>query len=240
MVWLHGFTQTGSSAHQFRSILAGTHELLTLDLPGHGENAAIEASLPDTAALLCEVLPTEPFILGGYSFGARVALHVALADPSRVRALVLLGASRGIEDGRERLARRERDHQLAERIEVIGTDAFLDEWLRQPMFATLPDDPRERAARSRDAHGLAASLRRSGTGSQQWLGPSLPHIECPTLAIAGSRDAKFTAEALAIAEGVAHGTHATVSGANHAAHLERPAQTALCVNDFISRSCRAT
>ncbi len=40
LVWLHGFTQTKESAHQFRSILAGTNELLTLDLPGHGENAA--------------------------------------------------------------------------------------------------------------------------------------------------------------------------------------------------------
>src|SRR5665213_2327404 len=39
-VWLHGFTQTKDSAFLFRSILAGTNELLTVDLPGHGENSA--------------------------------------------------------------------------------------------------------------------------------------------------------------------------------------------------------
>ena len=55
LVWLHGFTQTKDSAHQFRSILAATHELLTLDLPGHGQNAAILASLPETAELLADV-----------------------------------------------------------------------------------------------------------------------------------------------------------------------------------------
>lgn len=97
-MWLHGFTQTKDSAHRFRSILAGTNELLTLDLPGHGENAAIQASLEETAVLLANVLPEEPFALGGYSFGARVALHFTLHFPSRVHALVLLGATRGIED----------------------------------------------------------------------------------------------------------------------------------------------
>ena len=64
-MWLHGFTQSKNSAHQFRSILTGTHEVLTIDLPGHGENAAISASLDETADLLAEALPREPFILGG-------------------------------------------------------------------------------------------------------------------------------------------------------------------------------
>jgi pimeloyl-ACP methyl ester carboxylesterase len=78
LVWLHGFTQTKDSAHQFRSILAGTNEVMTIDLPGHGENAAILATLEETADLLADVLPHDPFTLGGYSFGARVALHFAL------------------------------------------------------------------------------------------------------------------------------------------------------------------
>ena len=97
-MWLHGFTQTQDSAHQFRSILAGTYELLTVDLPGHGRNAGISASLDETTDLLANVLPPDPFILGGYSFGARVALHFTLRYPDRVRALVVLGATRGIHD----------------------------------------------------------------------------------------------------------------------------------------------
>ena len=89
-MWLHGFTQTKNSAHEFLSILAGTHELLTIDLPGHGENASVPRSLDETADLLVEVLPSEPFILGGYSFGGRVALHVALPPPRTSLPLVLL------------------------------------------------------------------------------------------------------------------------------------------------------
>jgi 2-succinyl-6-hydroxy-2,4-cyclohexadiene-1-carboxylate synthase len=235
LVWLHGFTQTKDSAHRFRSILAGTGELLTLDLPGHGENAAIRASLSQTGDLLAEVLPDEPFVLGGYSYGARVALHFALAHPARLRGLVLLGATRGIESPTERGDRRRRDDDLANRIEEIGTEAFLDEWLSQPMFATLPDDPLERASRSSDALGLANSLRLSGTGAQEWLAPQLPSLSTPTLTLAGSNDAKFSLEAAAIAQGVQHGACASVIDASHAAHLERPQQVADLVESFRSQ-----
>jgi 2-succinyl-6-hydroxy-2,4-cyclohexadiene-1-carboxylate synthase len=236
LVWLHGFTQTQDSAHQFRSILTGTNEVLTLDLPGHGENAPIRASLDETAELLAETLPDEPFALAGYSFGARVALHFALRSPARVHRLVLLGATRGIENDRERAERRRRDDTLAERIEATGTDAFLDEWLAQEMFTFLPEDPLERSARSRDATGLANSLRLAGTGTQRWLAPDLRLITAPTLTLAGDLDVKFSREATSIAEGVVDGTARFVATAHHAAHLEQPDATAALINDFTHRS----
>lgn len=235
-MWLHGFTQTKESAHQFRSILAGTNELLTLDLPGHGENAGISASLDETAELLGAVLPREAVDLGGYSFGARVALHYALRYPDRVNVLVLLGATRGIEDLGEREERRRSDDLLASRIEAIGADAFLDEWLAREMFASLPRDPVERGARSTDAAGMANSLRRAGTGTQRWLTPELATLSIPVLTLAGERDLKFSLEAQAIADTVADATTALVANAHHAAHLERPERAAELVQSFIRRS----
>jgi 2-succinyl-6-hydroxy-2,4-cyclohexadiene-1-carboxylate synthase len=236
LVWLHGFTQTKDSAHQFRSILAGTNEVLTLDLPGHGENAAILASLDETVDLLAEVLADEPFTLGGYSFGARVALHFALRYPTRVIQLVVLGATRGIADDTEREERRRSDDALAERIETIGAEAFLDEWLAREMFASLPNDPLERAARSTNAAGLAGSLRLAGTGAQRWLAPELSSLSVPTLALAGALDPKFRLEATAIAEDVVNGCATFVTDAHHAAHLEQPQRCAAQVMDFIHRS----
>jgi 2-succinyl-6-hydroxy-2,4-cyclohexadiene-1-carboxylate synthase len=231
--WLHGFTQTRSSAHEYRSILAGAREVWTLDLPGHGEAHAVRATLTETADLVAQALGEEPIDLGGYSFGARVALHVALAHPTRVRRLVVLGASRGIEDPSTRAQRRESDEQLARRIEQIGADAFLAEWLAQPLFATLGDV--EAQTRSRDGAGLAASLRLAGTGTQAWLGPRLGELSMPILALAGSLDVKFTDEARAIAAATPRGLVALVEGAGHAAHLERPAECAALVEDFLWR-----
>jgi 2-succinyl-6-hydroxy-2,4-cyclohexadiene-1-carboxylate synthase len=232
LVWLHGFTQTKESALKFRSILAGTYEVLTIDLPGHGENASVKASLEETADLLAAALPPDPFILGGYSLGGRVALHFALRHRERLSQLVLLGATRGIEDPEERARRRERDEALATRIERVGTEAFLEEWLAQPMFAALPPDREERLTRSRDPRGLASSLRLSGTGTQNWLGSALAGLEVTTHSLAGALDSKFAVEAQAIADTVRHGVANLIPHARHAAHLEKPELTAALIESF--------
>ena len=233
LAWLHGFTQTRASARQFRTILAGRHQLLTLDLPGHGSAAALDGSLPGIARLVLDALPSEPVVLGGYSFGARVALHVALADPSRLRALITLGASRGIADPEERADRRRRDEALATHLSDVGTEVFLSEWLSQPLFSTL-GPPGESDARSNDAAGLARSLRSAGTGTQEWLGDRLADLEVATLALAGELDIKFVTEARAIADTVTHGTFAPIAAAGHAAHLEQPELVAREIEVFLA------
>ena len=158
-----------------------------------------------------------------------MALHFTLRYPDRVRALVVLGATRGIHDLSDREERRRSDEALADRIESIGADAFLDEWLARKMFASLPKDPLERAARSTDAAGLANSLRFAGTGTQRWLAPELASLEVPTLALAGALDQKFSLEATAIAEGAADASAQFVPDAHHAAHLEQAEATAALV-----------
>lgn len=233
-MWLHGFTQTRLSAHRFRSILTGSHDLWTLDLPGHGIHHELRCSLDEIADLIAEVLPDVPVDLGGYSFGGRVALHVALRHRARVRRLVVVGASRGIADPALRAARRERDEALAQRIEHIGTDAFLEEWLAQPLFVSLSPDRAEREARSREALGLAWSLRLAGTGTQEWLGPALATLPTPLLALAGHWDHKFAAEAEDIAHDAVNGRAMTIPDAGHAVHLEKPAETALWVEEFLA------
>jgi 2-succinyl-6-hydroxy-2,4-cyclohexadiene-1-carboxylate synthase len=232
LAWLHGFTQTRASARQFRTILAGHHEVLTLDLPGHGDAASANATLPEIARLVLDALPQEPVALGGYSFGARVALHVALADPSRLRRLIVLGGSRGILDHDERVQRQTRDEALAAHLEIVGTEVFMSEWLSQPLFATLGPHA-ESDTRSRDAHGLAQSLRSAGTGTQQWLGERLAGLDVPTLALAGELDAKFVLEARAIAEAVPVGHFVPITAAGHAAHLEQPERVARAIEEFL-------
>ena len=217
MVLVHGFTQTGAS---WATIAAGLadHEVLTPDQPGHGDRAAERADLVTSALLLA---PLGPAAFVGYSMGARIALHLALLRPDLVDALVLLGGTAGIDDDEERAARRAADEVLADRLEDIGTDAFLDEWLAQPLFAGLPAEAR--GARSTDASGLAWSLRLSGTGTQQPLWDRLGELRMPVLVVAGERDEKFRAlgQRLVAAIG-ANATLGLVPDAGHAAHLERP------------------
>ena len=72
----------------------------------------------------------------GYSMGGRVALHLALGAPERVAALVLESASPGIADAAQRAARVKSDEALADDIERLGIEAFVDRWEAQPLFAS--------------------------------------------------------------------------------------------------------
>jgi 2-succinyl-6-hydroxy-2,4-cyclohexadiene-1-carboxylate synthase len=103
-------------------------------------------------------------------------------------------------------------------------DAFLAWWLGQPMFAGLPDDPDDRAARATNTPaGLASSLRRCGTGVQEPLWHRLGEITVPTLVLAGEHDTKFAAIAERMAAHLGGPTRRElVPGAGHAAHLENP------------------
>jgi 2-succinyl-6-hydroxy-2,4-cyclohexadiene-1-carboxylate synthase len=160
----------------------------------------------------------------GYSLGGRLCLRLAVDRPDLVQSLVLIGASPGLADAGERAARREADDALAADIERMGTAAFLDRWLAQPLFATLnpqPDDIEARLANS--PAGLARALRRLGTGVQEPLWDRLGELKMPVLFVTGEEDSKFShlAEEMAGAIGV-NAQAVALAGAGHAAHLERP------------------
>lgn len=224
VVFVHGFTQTGRSWRGVADHFAEHgHESVVVDLPGHGDSGAVRADLRRTADLLAAT--TGPAMYVGYSLGGRVCLHLALMYPHVVERLVLVGAHPGIVDDDERAARRTADDRLAQHLLEVGVDAFLDEWLAQPLFATLPIDDDARAERRRNtADGLAASLRLCGTGAQVPLWERLMELNMPVLALAGELDHKYVPIAERIAASVPEGSFASVHGAGHAAHLERPMQ----------------
>src|SRR5690606_10540568 len=145
------------------------------DAPGHGASGAARLAWPDAVDALAATGGRGTWI--GYSMGGRLALGVALAHPQLVERLVLVGASPGIADPGERAARRAGDEALARHLLAVGLDAFLDEWLAQPLFAGLTADEAQRSARrTNTADGLAAALRDLGTGTQPDLWPALDDL----------------------------------------------------------------
>jgi 2-succinyl-6-hydroxy-2,4-cyclohexadiene-1-carboxylate synthase len=238
LVLVHGFTQTGRLWGPFGSSLERHHRLIRVDLPGHGGSSAVEADLEGAGRLLLDAAAAEgaePADLLGYSLGARVALHAALGEPGRVRRLVLIGATGGIEDAAARQQRRGRDEAMADELERDGDlDGFLARWLANPMFATLRSDAAALAERGRNtATGLASSLRTAGTGTQEPLWDRLAGCEIPVLALAGANDPRFVVAGLRIAE-LTGGVFSAVVGAGHAAHLEQPALCARIVESWLA------
>jgi 2-succinyl-6-hydroxy-2,4-cyclohexadiene-1-carboxylate synthase len=198
LVFLHGF---GGTRHAWDRVIAALdpqrYRPLALDLPGHGELTSYKR--PITFAGCVEgVLAAAPerFALCGYSLGGRIAQHVALAAPERLSRLALVSTSPGIEDPHERAQRREVDRQLADDLERLPFEDFIERWRTQPLFA---DDPPEVAALARedqlrnDPHALATAMRGIGTGEMEPLWQRFGELTMPVTIVVGDRDAKFRA-----------------------------------------------
>lgn len=233
---LHGFTQTAACWGPFADELSTTHSLVAIDLPGHGGSGEVRADLSQTTELVASSIDRS--IVIGYSLGGRVALHLALGHPQLVERLVIIGATGGLDSEEERRQRRVADESLADHLEDIGVDAFLDEWLSQPMFASLTAQQSFRELRATNAAaGLASSLRLCGTGTQESLWSRLGELTMPVLVIAGASDEKFTHLGHRLVESI--GTNASIQlidNAGHSAQLENPAGTATAITKWLSEA----
>lgn len=235
LVAVHGFTQTGRSWSPIVERLDDGIHFTLVDAPGHGGSSDVRAGLWDGAALLAEVGGTAGYL--GYSMGARLCLHLALARPELVTALILVGVHPGIADPAQRASRHADDAAVARRVEADGVPAFVDWWLQRPLFSTLA--PAAAGVKQRLANtvaGLASSLRLAGTGSQEPLWHRLPELDMPVLIVAGRRDAKFSALGREAAAAIgANAELVLIDGAGHACHLERPDAFSDVVADFLAR-----
>jgi 2-succinyl-6-hydroxy-2,4-cyclohexadiene-1-carboxylate synthase len=237
LVFLHGFTQTSKSWEQVISTLPPDNidEVCAVDLPGHGDNQRGNVDIGDIADTLAD--EHGPAIYVGYSFGARVALHVACRHPGAVTGLVLVSGSPGIADAHERDARARTDDQLADHIESIGVRAFIDEWLTNPLFSSLDTAAAMKSDRFRNtAKGLADSLRHAGTGRQESLWGHLADIACPVLLVTGELDRKFSDIAADMSRSIPVCTWVPVADAGHTVHLEQPVSFVHVVSTWLTQT----
>jgi 2-succinyl-6-hydroxy-2,4-cyclohexadiene-1-carboxylate synthase len=237
VVLLHGFSGT---RHAWDGVAARLHSERyrpwALDLPGHGDAADWPAPIT-FAGCVEHVLAHSPerFVLGGYSLGGRVALHVALAAPRRVTRLVLVSTTAGIEDPSQRAERSAADHRLADELERggwAGFDSFIERWRTQPLFATEPPEvgllARQDQRRNRP-QALAAALRGIGSGEMTPMWGRLAELELPVTVLVGDRDAKYLALGERMVELMPEADLLLVPG-GHGLPLENPEAVARAID----------
>jgi pimeloyl-ACP methyl ester carboxylesterase len=189
LVLLHG--GSGSWRHWIRNIefLSRHHRVLCADLPGLGDSAMPpEPYGPGSVGAIIgqglrQVLPEGVSCdLVGFSFGALIAGHVAVAAPDSIRSLVLVGAGAlGVPRGPIRLervrdkdgeVRRQAHHNNLQRL-MLADPAVIDE---------LALDIQDWNTR----HARLASLPFATTAS---LAEALGQVRAPLGAIWGEKDA---------------------------------------------------
>lgn len=247
VLMLHGFT---GCAQDFLPLMPSLKRTtLAPQLPGHGQNDApphkqwytMSACVRQLTQLLDTHLDTrmQPYVdLIGYSMGGRAALQLAYTHPERIRSMVLIGATPGIEDAQVACMRRESDARLADMIEKHGMVAFLKHWQNMPIIASQQRiQTKWRATMNTykmqlDPYGLAMSLKHMGTGSMSSLWKHLHTMNIPTLLVTGDEDQKFSRIAQRMAMLMPNATHALIHDAGHCTHLEQPTSFAHITRTF--------
>jgi 2-succinyl-6-hydroxy-2,4-cyclohexadiene-1-carboxylate synthase len=157
--------------------------------------------------------------------GGRLALHVALAAPHRIRHLILISTTAGIRDLERSAQRRADDEALAAAIERDGTEAFADRWAQLPLWRTQSDEVRAAARAERvaqDPAGLAAALRGFGTGSMPHVWDRLKVLNLPVTIVVGSEDERYREIARKLHGQMPWARVVVVAGVSHAVPLEAP------------------
>ena len=241
VVALHGFSLTGAQFSPGADLLNRT--VVSPDLPGHALSRShptdVDSVLAGVEAAL--VSPSAPLPLIGYSQGARLALLAAVEDPTEISALVLVSGTAGIQDREERQARAEQDRDLAERIETLGLDSFIDSWTTGGTTSLnhLTDGYRtwDRAIRSENsATGIASALRGYGQGAQPSVWDAIAFLPMPVLLVTGRNDEKYTSIGEQMADLIPGAELVVIDDAGHNPLADRPAAAYGVVSAFLDRN----
>jgi 2-succinyl-6-hydroxy-2,4-cyclohexadiene-1-carboxylate synthase len=220
LVFLHGFLGSPDVWDGVVNALQHRGPMERLTLPGHGRRPSreeFEASPFD-----------QPAWLIGYSMGARLALQFMVNHRDRVSGAILIGVNPGLRDEQERRERAAADAALAQQIRTEGLARFVEEWERQPLFASqaeLPAVTREHHRQRRLDHtpdGVAWALETFSVGRLPSLWEPLQQNRVPIHVITGARDEKFSRIAEEMVSAIPRCTHTTIAGAGHDVVLERP------------------
>jgi len=93
LIFLHGWGTHSAVWEPVTNILASDFRVINIDLPGYGTNAWFHAdTITDHVNAIAEVAPAQTDVCA-WSLGGQFALHWALASPTQVRRVILVGAT---------------------------------------------------------------------------------------------------------------------------------------------------
>jgi len=230
LLFVHAAGSNGNTWHRQLAAFAERHAPLAFDFPGHGRSGGTE-SLKSIDAY-CEHLTTfmdalklRPSVLIGRSMGGAVAMALALAQPKRVRALVLVATAARFDLPQANLETW-RNVMLGRAQQPFTTEAFSSKTdfavMREAWMEQVKTDPRVRY------FDLVAC-------NQFDMRSKLSAITTPTLIIAGRDDGVTPLERTAeLHQGIKGSKLVIIEDAGHSVPSEKPAEFHAAINEFLA------
>lgn len=222
--------------------LAGRYRVLRYDFRGFGRSPLPSepwSSVDDLRALLDDAGIERP-ALAGLSGGAATALDFALADPGRVRGLVLAAPAIGGLDWSEEVRRfGEQENELLDVGDLDGAvELNLRMWVDGPLRGPDAVDPAVRAKVGEMQRRAFEVQLASEPGEHRRLQPPaierLEDVSAPTLVIVGDADVPDVLErADLLARRIPGARQVVVPGVAHMVNLKRPDDFIRLVLDFL-------
>ena len=228
--FIHGFLGHPSDWNIVRQQLGGDSQSLAIPRAA-GWDDAVESVL--------DGLPKHVDLVG-YSMGGRIALGCAIVAPEKVRRLVVVSASPGINES-DRPERLRRDLELSSTLRNCSTTterhAFLDEWYRQQVFTGLTESEIAKLIQRRsgiDVNQMADLIETLSVAKQPDYRDALRSIAPDILVVAGNRDSKYAAMARSVARLSSRISCEIIPNCGHAIPFEQPEALAATIGRFLS------
>jgi 2-succinyl-6-hydroxy-2,4-cyclohexadiene-1-carboxylate synthase len=230
IICLHGFSENIGT---WKSLVLEGHQLILVDLIGHGESDKPRSGKYYSLKLmlrhlnkLIHQLGSSKYSILGYSMGGRIALAYSLAYPNEIDKLVLESASYGECGLLNRLKRRRSDSKLAGGIRKNGVEWFNQYWSGLSIFETqrkLPEDIVNEISERRLSnvtYALSNTLLGTGQGKFPCLKNQVTNLSMPVLYISGEYDEKYCRTGNEFQKLNPNIRHETIRGAGHNTHIE--------------------
>lgn len=216
VVLLHGYYDDGRRWVRLADDLRDDHEIVTVDMRGHGQSDAPESGysiddrLTDISAVVDHLGLADP-VLVGHSMGATTAGWYAARHSERVRGVVLVDPEcfHDLPD----MDADELEATVREQFE--GDEARTVESLVEEHYEHLDRAQAERLAEASLAVSEQAVVQLAREGYPTPLADQFPRIDCPTLVLRSDRDVETRVRDLDAADTLPDGRLVHVPDAGH-------------------------
>ena len=235
VVFVHGF-MGGSKQWQAQRGALGDIEICSVDLPGFGENAHLEAfdrisDFADWVLAQAAAKGIKRFDIVGHSMGGMVAQEIAAQAPDNVDRLVLYGTgAQGVLPGRFETVETSRQRALSDGANATARRISAT-WFLQQEKAHAYSDCAAIAERS-SLQAILAGLDAMST----WSGvPRLSSLNTRTLIVWGDRDRTYSwTQTEQLWRTIPNASLAVIPDCAHAVHLEKPSIFNGILADFLA------